>query len=131
MPRSAKIRGFTLIELMITVAIVGILAAIAYPAYTGQIRKARRADAQSALMNIAARQQQMLLDTRSYGTSLGALSITLPESVQKTYTISLAIGTATVPGFTAKATPLGPQLPDTCGELSIDQVGAKTPTTCW
>lgn len=123
--------GFTLIELMITVAVIGILAAVAYPAYLDQVRKARRADAEATLLNIAARQQQMLLDTRSYVATPAALNVSIPNAVQQTYTISIVVGTATVPSFTATATPLGSQSADKCGVLSIEQTGSKSPPTCW
>ncbi|MGH8803599.1 MAG: type IV pilin protein [Polaromonas sp.] len=126
-----KNRGFTLMELMITVAVIGILAAVGYPAYLDQIRKARRAEAQAALMNISARQQQMLLDTRSYATTIGALNITIPNTVLQTYAVTLTVGTATVPTFTATAAPSGSQAADTCGALSINQVGTKSPASCW
>jgi type IV pilus assembly protein PilE len=126
-----KNRGFTLIELMITVAIVGILASIAYPSYMAQVRKSRRADAQAALMNIAARQQQMLLDTRSYVATVTALNITLPVSVVQNYAVTITVGTAAVPTFTATATPSGSQVSDTCGALSLDQSGTKLPSSCW
>lgn len=126
-----KNSGFSLIELMITVAVIGILAAIAYPAYLDQVRKSRRADAQAALMNIAARQQQMLLDTRSYVATPSALNVTVPSSVQQAYAVTITVGTATVPSFTAIATPSGGQALDRCSVLTLDQTGAKTPTNCW
>lgn len=126
-----KNRGFTLIELMIAVAVVGILASIAYPSYVAQVSKGRRADAQAALMNIAVRQQQMLLDTRSYAATVAALNITLPVSVVQHYTVTITAGTATVPTFITTATPSGSQAADTCGALSLDQSGTKSPSSCW
>ncbi|QQZ30110.1 type IV pilin protein [Thiothrix subterranea] len=69
-------QGFTLIELMITVAIVGILAAIAYPSYTAQVQKSRRADAQIALQEIAQRQEAYFLRNSSYAHDL---SIPIPD----------------------------------------------------
>lgn len=121
-------RGFTLIELMITVAVIGILTAIALPSYTSHIRKSHRADAQSALMNIASREQQMLLDTRAYSNTLTS---TVPANVNAHYTVVIAVGTGVAPTFTATATPTGDQAADKCGTLSIDQTGNKLPATCW
>ena len=135
----SRSHGFTLIELMITVAVIGILAAVAYPAYLDQVRKARRADAQATLLSISARQQQMLLDTRSYAAAAAAadipaaLNISVPNTVSQTYDISIAVGTATVPSFVATATPKGTQSADKCNVMSINQTGSKSAAiaTCW
>lgn len=126
-----KHKGFTLIEMLITVAVIGILAAIALPAYNGAQRKAHRADAQSALMNIASRQQQMLVDTRTYVDSVAALNITLPGKVGSHYAVAIALGAGPAPTFVATATPIGDQTKDSCGALSIDQAGTKLPANCW
>ena len=121
-----KNRGFTIIELMVVVAIVAILAAVAFPSYQNHLRKARRADAQSALMDIANREQQYLLDARSYATgstALTSLNMVLPSDVTTYYTVSIAAG-ATTPSYVITATPQGPQVPD--GNLTLDSDGNKT-----
>lgn len=123
--------GFTLIELMITVAIVGLLAAIAYPSYTQHVRKSRRSEALQMLMNVGSRQQQYLLDTRSYADSLSTLNVSLSSSLSPYYTVSMTVSTATVPAFTVTAVPLGSQALDTCGTMNLNHAGAKAPTTCW
>ena len=119
-------KGFTLVELMITVAIIGILAAVAYPSYQDQVRKSRRAEAQSVLMNIGTRQQQMLLDTRNYAEDVTALGITIPAQVDSHYSIAVTAPASTPPSYTATATPKGDQAKDKCGVLGVDQTGTKT-----
>lgn len=121
-----KNRGFTLIEMLVVVAIVAILAAIVYPSYQNQLRKAHRADAQSAMMDLANREQQYLLDARSYAvgsTALTSLNVSLPSDVTNFYAISIAAGAGT-PSYVITATPQGMQVPD--GPLTLDSDGNKT-----
>jgi len=132
--------GFTLIELMITVAIIGILAAVAYPSYTSYIRKGKRATAQSALMDLASKEQTYLLDRRLYVGSVGAnpepalaanLGFAKPGEIANDYTFSVACTPAdcsTPTGFTATATPSAAL--QAYGEqvLTVDNTGAKTPS---
>lgn len=129
-----KAAGFTLIELMIVVAIVGILSAIAYPSYQSYLMKGRRASAQTHLMDIAQRQQQYLLDARSYA-DLTTLNVTTPADVSQYYTIAITPASPTTT-FTVRATPkVGTQQAgDPCGVLEIDNTGAKTAAQtsgCW
>ena len=121
-----KNRGFTLIEIVVVVAIIAILAAIAFPSYQNHLRKARRADAQSTMMDLANREQQYLLDARSYAVgsaALASLNAALPSDVTTYYTISIAAGTGT-PSYVITGTPKGPQVPD--GNLTLDSDGNKT-----
>lgn len=127
-----KQQGFTIIEVMITMAVIALLVAVALPSYNSATRKSNRANAQATLVNIASRQQQMLLDTRAYAASVAALNLTLPSNVSPHYSVSITLGTDTVPTFTATATPIGSQTKDTqCPQLSIDQNGRKLPANCW
>jgi type IV pilus assembly protein PilE len=140
--------GFTLIEMMITVAIVGILAAIAYPSYTAQVQKSRRADAQVALMEIMQRQESYFLRTRSYTSDLTDLGYAVDANGKATsndrhYLLS---ATATASTFSITAEPVSgqPQAQDAaCQVMKIDNRGVKrggvdethadadTAQTCW
>jgi len=125
-----KHAGFTLIELMITVAILGILIAVAFPSYQDHLRKGRRASAQTFIADVANRQQQYLLDARSYAlgaTALTTLNMTVPADVSRFYTITVTPAAPTTPpSFTITATPIAgsAQAPD--GALTLDNLGAKT-----
>lgn len=127
-----KSSGFTLIEIMVAVLIIGILAAIAIPSYRSYLLKGNRAAAQAYLMDIAQQQQQYLLDARTYATNVAGLSMTTPTNVSTYYTIQDPFTTGTAPNsFSVTATPVGSQASDTCGTLFIDNLGNKTPVNCW
>ena len=124
-----KSRGFTLIEILIVVALVGILLAIAWPGYQSQLRKGHRSDAQAVMLDIANREQQYLLDARAYATGAGYLTAlnmgTLPTSLTNYYTLTVTVPAgATTPAFLITATPIGGQVPD--GALTLDNTGQKT-----
>ncbi len=154
-------RGFTLVELMIVVAIIGLLASIAYPNYTAYIMKGRRTNAQSELLLLASVQEKIFLNSNSYsptlfgtfdGTASGALwatqSGTTPlrtEGGRGLYTLSMATTPANCTGlaaapctaFVLTATPAGGQANDSYGTISYANDGTKsrsvqaTPITNW
>lgn len=133
-------KGFTLVELMIAVVIVGILASVAIPAYTQYTVRAKRAAAESFIMSVANKQEQYILDARQYATTLALLNMTPPADVSAHYNITITTDmTATPPAYTINAVPAGAQATnDTkCGTVSIDQAGTKGKTgtgtlgDCW
>jgi type IV pilus assembly protein PilE len=127
----SKHGGFTMVELMIAVAIIGILASIALPNYLEYTKKGRRAAAQSHLMDVAQRQQQYLLDARSYAADLTTLNITTPSDVSAYYTITITVGDGAPPSFTATATPISGTAQASDPTLTIDSTGSKTPAEKW
>lgn len=130
--------GFTLIELMIAVAVVAILAVIAIPSYNRYVLRSNRAAAESVMMDMASAQERYMIDNRSYAASTAALGYTLPDTVSSNYKIDTAPVAGPPPGFTVTATPIGTvQVGDTwCNVLTYSSNGTKsangtTPTTCW
>ena len=122
--------GFTLIEVMITVAIVCILSAIAMPIYSNFLIRGHRAVAQAHLTDIAMKQQQYLLDSRIYAATLTQLHMSVPSSVSAYYTITID-NSATPPFFSATATPIVGTRQASDVTLSINNVGAKLPASSW
>lgn len=132
-------RGFTLIEVMIVVAIMGILAAVAYPSYQEQVRKGRRADGQAVLMEAAQFMERYYTENMRYDRDLAGSGVALPtglreapkEGATKHYDVSLqAVGPQ---AYTLRAVPKGVQASDGCGTMTINQLGQKTgdKPDCW
>lgn len=143
-----KQQGFTLIELMITLVILAILAAVAVPSYNSSVLKGNRSVGKTELMTLIAKQEQFFVNNKAYATDLTNLGypaspyyidnrgVAATTSNGAVYQISLAAG-ATTSSFTAVATPQNNQTKDTsCGSLSITHRGVEAATgsagtTCW
>jgi type IV pilus assembly protein PilE len=123
-----KNSGFTLIELMITVALVAVLAAIALPAYQDSVRKARRSTAQANLVELSSFMERYFTENNTYvGVTIAATGIT-----NDFYTFTNPIPNLSATSFTLTAVPQGGQAVDSCGTLRLTQTGAQTPATnCW
>ncbi len=143
-------KGFTLIELMIVVAIVGILAGIAYPSYQEQVRSSRRAECGGALMGLANAMERHFTTNNSYlgaGTTAGNTGTPTIYNTQcpidgGTATYDLTINTVTQTTYTLYASPIAgaPQAGDKCGTFTLTSIGVRsltgqhsgiTPNDCW
>lgn len=131
-----KQRAFTLIELMIVVAIISILAAITYPSYQDSVRQARRATAQADLLELANFMERTFTESNEYDPTGFALPFSdSPKTGTTFYDLSLsAVNTTT---FTLQAAPVASsaQAADTCGNLTLTNAGVKGSVgpvaSCW
>jgi len=141
-------RGYTLIELMITIAIVAILASIANAAYTSQVQKSRRTDARSALLDLAGREEKLFTLANAYSAApsdlgYGAVAAAWPITVGSGYYQVTVVSPDPLQGgaagtYSITANAIGMQANDTtCTSLSVNQLGAQTSAgtgtaaTCW
>ena len=127
--RPAVQRGFTLIEVMIVVAILGVIAAIAFPSYMESVRKSRRADAKSALMAASQAMEKYFTERQTYvNATLGsnATDVYKTTSPDGYYTLSFSVA-STASAYSLQAAPTAGkgQTNDKCGTFSINQAGAK------
>lgn len=133
-----RLGGFTLIELMVTIVVVSILASIAVPAYTHQIRKSRRTDARTALLELASREERYLATNNGYSITASDLGYTsFPSAVGNGYyTVTVAAGAnglagsgTAAPSFVATASPvtgMGQDLDTDCRTFTVDSTGKQS-----
>jgi type IV pilus assembly protein PilE len=134
--------GFSLLELMVTVAVISILATIAVTSYSSQVQKSRRTEAKSALLDLAGREERLFSTTNSYSGDelfLGYATVSTPmtnmDFGNRYYQLTAA---ATATTYTLTANPVGAQAKDTaCGSFILNQLGVQTVSgtstaaTCW
>ena len=138
---ASQTRGFTLLELMITVAIVAILAAIAIPSYYRYILRSNRSAAESVMQEIASAQEHYMIDSRQFAGSVSTLGYAVPDTVSANYRVvtvatSSSVSAGTPPSYTVTAMPQNSQLSDTdCGTLTLKSDGSKLASggaaNCW
>jgi type IV pilus assembly protein PilE len=134
-----RMRGFTLIELVITIAIIAILAAIAIPSYENYLFRARRADGREMLQRIASAQERFYTNRMRYSDDLttnAGLNLGTANSEAGHYAIAVVVA-ADGQSYTLTATPQGVQTDDACANLTVNNVGARGYTgsssngNCW
>jgi type IV pilus assembly protein PilE len=126
-------KGFTLIELMIVVAVVGILSMVALPQYQQYVIRGNRAAAEAFMMDVANRQKQYLLDARSYAPDLATLTMTPPTNVSNNYTVTVSapVVAGAPPTFTVTAAVVPGSKQANDGGLTLNDLGTKLPVGKW
>ena len=143
-----RVRGFTLIEVMIVVAIIAILAAVALPSYREQVARSRRADGKALLLEAAQWLERQYTVSRDYtkkgdgtalnGDALAAAPLTNRSTSSTYYTLAFAENQPATNTFTLVLAPTGPMQNDKCGSFTINEAGSRATTggtatsaSCW
>lgn len=139
-----KYSGFTLIELMIVIAILGILASVAYPSYLDHIRRTNRAEAKSILLEMAQLLERNFSEANRYDLNSAGNAFVLsttqsPKTGTAKYTIQFATATPTQNTYTLEAVPVGVMAGDACATLTLTHTGVRgvsgnpslTVADCW
>ena len=123
-----RLAGFTLMEVIVAMAVIAILAAIAIPNYTAYIQRGYRSEAKSMLLAAAQWQQRFRTETNQYSVGLPADLTVVPATGNARYNIVSAVAGVGVPagGFLLTAVPAGAQAGDECGTFRLDSLGART-----
>lgn len=120
-----RFAGFTMVEIIISVLIIGILAAIAVPSYTSHLRKSRRSDAQIAVLDLASKMDQYYTENNTYSTATLTTIGASASSPQGYYALSIPSPTATTFTVTATIDTAKAQNGDTCKTFTINELGVK------
>jgi type IV pilus assembly protein PilE len=143
--KPAQLAGFTLVELLVTMVVAATLLAIAVPTYQSQVRKSRRTEARTAVLDLATREERYYSVNNHYSASALDLgysttdtpitNLTVGDGYYQVTVTSVAAAPPAPAGFTVVATAFGQQTKDTtCQTFTVDQTGAQTSTPatdCW
>jgi type IV pilus assembly protein PilE len=138
--QASRAHGFSLTELLVVLALLGILVAVGYPAYTGQLRQSRRAEGMGALLELAARLEGYYADHGTYvGAALGPAAGALYPALSPNGYYALGIDAQSATGYTVSATPTrrSGQHRDRCGRFTLTSLGVRTASNpagygrCW
>jgi type IV pilus assembly protein PilE len=124
-------RGYTLVELIVTLTVLGLLSMLAYSSFEKYMIRATRSAAEQFMIDIATREAEYLLDARTYANTIGTggLNLPTPLKVASNYNVSITVSSGPPAGYLITAAPIGRQTQD--GVLTLDDTGQKLPVGKW
>lgn len=125
--------GFSLLELMIVVAIIGILASIAYPSYQEQVASGKRVDAQANLLSLAQHMEREYTENGNYTGAVLPYNEAPKDGADKSYDLSILPSSTAAVSYTLRARPKNGMVGDRCGDMTVTHIGQKTAAEadCW